>query len=84
MDSDCSIFQETHINLSHIHDIRELWDGEVIISPGKAQACRLLVLAKKTAPPIEQIIADPAERYVFFKIKNATDTVLALYTPSGK
>ena len=44
-------------------------------SPGKTQTCGVLVLAKRTAPPIEQIITDPAGRYVFFKIKNTADAV---------
>ena len=82
LDSDFSILQETRINFSYLHDIRELWDGEVIISPGKAQTCGVLVLAKRKAPPIEQIITDPG-RYVFFKIKNTADAVLALYSPSA-
>ena len=43
----------------------------------------MLVLAKRTAPPIEQIITDPAGRYVFSKFKNTADAVLALYSPSG-
>ena len=56
LDSDFSILQETHVNFSHLHDIKELSDGEVIISPGKTQTCGVLVLAKRTAPPKEQII----------------------------
>ena len=83
LDTDFSILQETHVNFSHLHDIRELWDGEVIISPGKTKTCGALVLAKRTAPPIEQIINDLAGRYIFLKIKNTTDAVLALYVPSG-
>ena len=82
-DTNFSILQETQANFSHLHDIRELWDEEVIISPGKTQTCGFLVLAKRTAPPIEKTITDPAGRYVFFKIKNATDAVLALYPPFG-
>ena len=35
VDTDFSIFQETHVNFSHLHDIRDLLDEEVIISPGK-------------------------------------------------
>ena len=68
--------------MSHLHELRELWDGEVIISPGKTQTCGVLVLAKKTAPPIEQILTKPAGRYVFFKIKNTTDPAMAIYAPS--
>ena len=83
LDTDFSILQETHVNFSHLHDIRELWDGEVIISPGKTKTCGVLVLAKRTAPPVEQIINDLAGRYIFLKIKNTTDAVLALYVPSG-
>ena len=83
LDTDFSILQETHVNFSHLHDIRELWDGEVIISPGKTKTYGVLVLAKRTAPPIEQIINDLAGRYIFLKIKNTTDAVLALYVPSG-
>ena len=83
LDTDFSILQETHVNFSHLHDIRELWDGEVIISPGKTKTCGVLVLAKRAAPPIEQIINDLAGRYIFLKIKNTTDAVLALYVPSG-
>ena len=79
---DDSILQETHVNLSHVHDIRKLWDGHVIILPGKTQTCGVLVLAKRTAPPIEQIITDPAGIYMFYsKSKNTTDSVLALYAP---
>ena len=44
LDTDFSIFQGTHVNFSHLHNIRELWDGEVIISPGKTQTCGVLVL----------------------------------------
>ena len=60
-----------------------LVSSEMERSPGKTQTCVVLVIAKRTAPPIEQIITDPAGRYVFFKIKNTTDAVLALYAPSG-
>ena len=77
MDLDLFILQETHVNFSQLHDIRKFWYGEVIISSGKTQIGSVLVLAKRTAPPIEQIIADPAGRYGFFKIKNTTDAVLA-------
>ena len=77
LDLDLSILQETHVNFSQLHDIREFWYGEVIISSGKTQICCVLVLAKRTAPPIEQITADPAGRYSFFKIKSTTDAVLA-------
>ena len=35
LNSDFFILQETHVNFSHLHDIRELWDGEVLILPGK-------------------------------------------------
>ena len=70
LDTEFSMLQKIHVNLSHLHDIRELWEGEVIISLGKTQTCGVLVLAKRKDPPIEQIITDPSERYVFFKIKN--------------
>ena len=83
LDTDFSILQEKHVNFSHLHDTMELWDGEVIVSPGKRQTCGVLVIAKRTALPIEQMIADPTGRYAFFKIKNTTDAVLALYAPSG-
>ena len=56
LDSDFSILQETHVTFSHLHDIKELSDGEVIISPGKTQTCGVLVIAKRRAPPKEQII----------------------------
>ena len=75
--------QETHVNFSHLHDIRELWDGEVIILSGKTQTCGVLVLAKRTASLIEQIITGSVRRFVFFKTKNTTDAVLALYALSG-
>ena len=68
MDMDFSILQETRVNFSHLEDMRELWDGEVIISTAKTQTFGVLEQAKRTAPPIEQIITDPAGRYVFFKI----------------
>ena len=84
LDMDFSILKETHVSFSHLRDIRELWDREVIIWPEKTQACGVLVLTKRSAPPIEQIIADPAGRYVSFKIKNTTDVILALYISSGK
>ena len=80
LDTDFSILQKTHINFPHLHNIRELWDREIIISPEKIHTCGLL--AKRTAPPIEQIITDTAGKYVFFKIKNTTDAVLA-FSPSG-
>ena len=83
MDSDFSILQKILENFSHLHNIKELWDEEVITSPGKKQTYDVLVLAKRIAPPIEQIITDPAGRYVFFKIKNTADPVLALYDSSG-
>ena len=82
LDSNFSMMQETHVNFSHLHDVRELWNGEVIISPGKAQTC-VLVLWKRTAPPIEQIKTNLAGKYIFFNIRNTTDAVLALYTLSG-
>ena len=44
---------ETHVNFSHLHDIRQLWDREVIILPVKTQNYGVLVLAKRTAPPIK-------------------------------
>ena len=81
LDTDFPILQKTLINFSHLHDIRKLWDREVIISPGKKQTCGVLLLAKRTAPPIEQIITNPAGRYVFFKIKNTADAALPLYAP---
>ena len=83
LDSDFSILLKTHVNFTHLHDTREFWDGKVILLPGKAQTCGVLVLAKRTTSPIVQIITDPAVRYIFFKIKNTTDAVLALYAPSG-
>ena len=64
LDTNFSILQETYANFSHLHNIRELWNGEVIISSGKTQTFGVLVLTKRTAPPIEQIITDPAGRYV--------------------
>ena len=39
-----------------------LGSSEMERSPGKTQTCGVLVLAKRTAPPIEQIITDPAGR----------------------
>ena len=75
--------QETHVNFSHLHNIRELWDGEAIISPGKTQTCGILVLAKRTARPVDQIRTEPARRSVFFKVKNTTDALLAFYVPSA-
>ena len=83
LDTIFSILHQTHINFSHQHNIRELWDGEVIISPEKRQSWGALVLAKITVPPIEQITIYHAGRYVFCKIKNTTYAVLALYTPSA-
>ena len=82
LDTGFSILHERHVNFSHLHDSQELSDGEVIILLGKTQTCGFLILAKRIAPPIKQIITDPAGRYVFFKIKNTTDAVLALYVPS--
>ena len=35
LDTDFSILQKTRINFPHLHNIRELWDREVIISPEK-------------------------------------------------
>ena len=29
LDTDFSILQETHVNFYHLHDIRELWDGNL-------------------------------------------------------
>ena len=58
-------------------------DAETIIPRGKTQTRGDPVLPKRTAPPIEQIIINPAERYVFFKTKNRTNAALALYVPSG-
>ena len=82
LNSDFSILPETPVNFSHLHHIRELWDGQVIIFPGKAQTCGFLVLAKITAPPIKWIITEPSGQYFLFKIKDTTDAVLALYAPS--
>ena len=53
LDTDFSIWKETYVNFSHLRDIRELWDGEVIMSPGKWQTFGVLVLAKTTASPVE-------------------------------
>ena len=84
LDTDFSILQKTLVNFFlHLHDIRELWDVEVIIAPVKTQTYGVLALAKRTATSIEQIITDPGGRYVYFKIKNTTDRVLAIYAPSG-
>ena len=83
LDSAFSILQETHVNFSYLHNIKELWDGGVIISPGKIQTCGVLVLPKRTTPPIKQIITDPAGKYIFFKNKNTTNAVLALHASSG-
>ena len=76
-----SILQKTHVNFPHLHNIKELWSGEVIISPGKTQTCTVLVLPKRTTPPIKQIITDPAGRYAFFKNKNTANAVLAFTCP---
>ena len=81
LNRDFPISQETHINLSRLRNISKLWDEEVIISPAKTQTCGVLVLAKGTPHPIEQIITDPAGRYVFFKIKNRADGVIAFHVP---
>ena len=84
LDTDFSILQKTLVNFFlHLHDIRELWDVEVIIAPVKTQTYGVLALAKGAATSIEQIITDPGGRYVYFKIKNTTDPVLAIYAPSG-
>ena len=83
LDTGFSILHQTHINFSHQHNIRELWDGEVIISPEKRQSWGALVLANITVPPIEQITIYHAGRYAFCKIKNTTYAVLALYPPSA-
>ena len=83
LNRDFPISQETHINFSRLRNISKLWDEEVIISPGKTQTCGVLVLAKGTPHPIEQIITDPAGRYVFFKMKNRADGVIAFRVPSG-
>ena len=83
LDTDYSIWQEIHVNFCHLLDVREIWDGEVIISPGETQTCGVLVLAKRAGSFIAQIISDPVGRYVFFKIKNTTHAVLNLYVPSG-
>ena len=64
-----SILQKTHVNFPHLLNIKELWGGEVIISPGKTQTCIVLVLPKRTTPPIKQIITDPAGRCFFQKQK---------------
>ena len=53
LDTDSSILQETHVNFYHLHNIRELSDGEVKISPGKTKIYGILVLAKKTVYPTE-------------------------------
>lgn len=73
LDTEFSMLQKIHVNLSHLHDIRELWEGEVIILLGKTQTCGVLVLAKRTAHPTEQIISAPNGRYVYCKTKNTTD-----------
>ena len=83
LDMDYSIWQEIHVNFSHLLDVREIWDGEVTISPVETQTCGVLVLAKRAGSFIAQIISDPVGRYVFFKIKNTTHAVLNLYVPSG-
>ena len=75
--------QKKYVNFSYLHDISELWDGEAKISPGNTLTCGVLVLAKSKVSPMEQTIIDPAARYVFFKIKNTVDAVLALYATSG-
>ena len=49
LDMNFSILQETLVNVFHLHNIRELWDGEVIIPSAKT---------KRTDPPIEQKITD--------------------------
>ena len=67
LETDFSILQETNKNFSYQHNVRELWDGEVIISLGKKQTCGVLALAKT----------------VSLLYKNTTDTVLVLYAPSG-
>ena len=73
LDTDFSILQKALVNFFlHLHDIRELWNSYGV-----------LALAKRTATSIEQIITDPGRRYVYFKIKNTTDPVLAIYAPSG-
>ena len=46
LDSNFSILQWTHVSFYHLHDIRVLWDGKVIILPVKTQICGILVLAK--------------------------------------
>ena len=83
LDADFSILQETHINISSLAVIKEIWEGDILISPGTTQSKGVLVLAKKNAPAIEQITTDPSGRYIFFKIKNTDDAVLAIYAPSG-
>ena len=72
-----------HSRSTLLFDIRDPRDAETIIPRGKTQTRGDPVLPKRTAPPIEQIIINPAERYVFFKTKNRTNAALALYVPSG-
>ena len=79
--ADFSIFQETHTNISSLEGTKEIWEGDILISPGTTQSKGVMVLAKKNAPGIEQIITDPPGRYIFFKIKDTDDAILAIYTP---
>ena len=81
LDTDFSILQETNVNFSHLHNIREIWDGEAIILSEKTQTCGVLILAKRITSPIEQIITDPAGKICFFQNRKYNRCCLSLICP---
>ena len=80
---DFSVFQETHLDYTHMQDIKNNWDGEFLISPGQTQTGGILILQAQNSPAIKDIKSDPKGRYILFRIKDSNDLVAAIYAPSG-
>ena len=81
--SDFCVLQETHLNIDFYSELRDNWQGDIIIAPGTSQKNGILVLAKNTAPEITSIKTDKNGRFVFFKIKENKDAIAVVYAPSG-
>lgn len=56
--ADFSIVQVRNSNFSSLESIKEMCEGDILISRSTMQSKGLMILVKKDAPTIEQIIID--------------------------
>ena len=82
-EADFSILQETHLGPAKYNQLRNDWQGQIILAPGTVHRDGIMLLRKNSAPEIQLLRSDPKGKYLIFNIVNTNDTVVAIYAPSG-